>query len=444
MTMQGFLRIALLSTSLLALASCEAMKEWRQGMTGERIDSPQPEGPRRMPIYNATALKNHGAPMVEQVAAPVAAPAPVQAAPATSPKPDVDYTAYDRFDEQGNEIDPEAMAVKAAPQAGMPAPAPISERKTLPGNPQSAPQEPRPVFPAPRAEAFPPHDATEVIDAEPVNEARPVVLSEAAEATSAPAAAPKTLAAETPVQSPAAPAQEQLLAQASDASAPATAQQDKNFFNSIGDAISRRFTSDNSPAQEEFAEYPKLSAVPATPEPLKDARATREDRMQLLLEDHAQAQQERREIESEPSELNPLVPPQMQPDPAPKAQEGQEMEIIAEEVTPQPAPAETAHQEPQKPAETAAPQKPWYERLNIFAAQPQPAPEPAQPPQKAAIEAPAAHPEEPTVLRSASGEELPSLRAPSAPLAPISASDESADMEQLLPSSRYSGRTGAR
>jgi hypothetical protein len=534
-------RILLLTCSVGALTSCALVDDWKEGITGERSKEQVLDGPRRVPVNNREIMGSmpKQQPMVQNfAAAKPSAPANVP----MMPKSAVDYTAYDRFDDEGNEIAPKPIESSAAEgevdvasidsmiDAFKSKPAettPVGERKSFAGNPNYSKQTEgvAPIPAGPQTEIKPAHEEPMIIEAVPVTNAAPVVLPAPVALNTAPSAPAPMLASSA--------SSEQLLGQASapveyeaaktaPASATATPEwpaqlqpselektpqtevvsqeeEKPGFFARLGDAIQKPFAKkpeEAAPSAVGDTDYPELSKVPQTPESLKEAKAQKNDKMQQLLDEHSLAQQSKQEIASEPSEFAPVPvaapepvssstnvisqpTPMVAPAPAPAS-----AAVITQPVTVQPEPvmaqpaAAPSEEIVATPVESAeAPKRNFWDRVNIFkkngsqqAVQeetPQPQAEPVQEfaaPQSQPMAAEetaaetAAQPllsePEPQTIRSATGEELPSLRSAGAPVESVSAisaesapvglpSPQSLKTIRLLPSSRYSGRPGS-
>lgn len=455
------------------------MNDWREGITGERTNRQVVDGPRRLPVYNKAALNStRHTPMVEKISPPQAAAA---LPPKTSPKTGTDYNAYDRFDDEGNEIVPAPHALAEEEDAigagaidnvihAFKSPAetaPSGPRKSLSGNPNYSRQTESvaPLPPGPQTDLK--SDAPMVIIAEPV--ATPAIAP-----TSEKLLAQASLPPEPAVKTTPAPADTQWTPQtpppvlekpASDTAEEKTAEEHSGFLARIGDTLKRPFAKESTPVDPaaEALPYPALSGVPATPPALSTVKNQKQENLEQLQSDHELAEQGRQEIASEPSEFAPAaIVPASTPANAVKAPTTESFteEIIAVPVTP-----------------TSAKKSSWFDRINVFNKQEEktdPAQEsgsipvtpataftaPLTPAQLVETPGDTTQPllvePAPQPLRSASGEELPSLRASGAPVAPVVAADEEGEAApgglpsaqpmqktRLLAPSRYNTRSGA-
>jgi hypothetical protein len=454
-------RTLLLTCSLSLLSACDSMSETWANVTGERAQEQVVDGPRRAPMLNPkTEAPRAAAPMVMQVAAPASPPA---AAPAADAAPSlfslkdeaeapeeggVDYSAFDRFDDKGNEV------VSKAEQPKLPT---VEEgpRKAFPGNPSYSTHT-EPTAPLPPAPLTPP--------------AAPQAQLET------PAAAPLPLLAQPEAPAAEAPAPTAPVATAEEA-APAT-----GFLARVADSVSAPFaarsaeaasvTAQEKPAPQAAPDYPKLANVPPTPAAFEQLRAEKQEKITDLQTEHALAQDARQVLENEPSQLEaePLesIAPAAAATPldaapvaadAPAVIQAQVQQDAAEaqpvllgqatapvEAVPAAAP-QAAVEASAEPVAEASAEKPqgnavsrWFKSLpplfGAVKAQPPaasaedasttptaPAPALAEPAATAPQSQPVPLNDGAAVLRSASGEELPSLRPQPAPVAPVVAQD---------------------
>jgi hypothetical protein len=445
----------------LALGACSDIK---QKITGERPRDQMAMGARRAPMLNPQA------------------PTPVQN-PVLAARPPANMAydnAFDRYDNAGNEIAPapssaawdnadeagsgelssdffNRMIEKSPPPAQLAAPAAAvstQERKPLSGNPRYSKdtQEIAPLPPGPQSQVAPAEPEAPVAQIQPVEKAPP---------------APQAVAEE-----PSAPAE------------PAVAS--GGFFDRLGENLKQPFAKEEAaakpsmiPAEDANAPYPALASVPETPERLQAVKQEKQEKIENLQGDHLLAQHEKQELDSEPSQLaaspveiappQPIVPPappaEILPPVAPAAQAASPEPVLlghAAQPTPVepppvavvlPVPSEQAAPEmqaaeemPVATSEPAQAKAPWWEQIPLFKkpapenkaeaaraiSEPQPeeqqalpvlAPQQSLAPVEQASEPLPQDSPQPLLLRSASGELLPSLRTADAPVAPVVAQD---------------------
>lgn len=450
-----------MSCSLAVLASCSVMDDWQEGITGERAEEQVVQGPRRVPPLNNRAMMSHIAPppMVEKVPAAAVPPAAVATPPA-----------------------PEAEVMREAPAPASVVDEPAGDRKPFIGNPRYSSEA---QFTAPGEVAAVPAAAPSGGEEVLAQLSAPVKYDKVASSVSKapPAPAPKgwskALSADD-LKS----ATDEIIAQPVE---PQTAQAETNadadsgpgFFARLGESMKQPFAAKPAAesAKDENVSYPELSSVPQTPSQMQDAKNDSEDKIGQLISAHEAAQQSRQELESEPSEFapvplttetasgkaaeTPVVAPVAVRAPAP------EEKPVAEKMT-----VEKTTQQPEKKSSTLGE---WLGGISLFGAKDT---APVAPAEDTSIEkeaegapqeifaAPVNTPLNPQQLentpeplqplRSASGEELPTLSTTGAPVAPVVAVDEEGESApeglpssesmqkiRLLAPSRYTNRSGA-
>lgn len=483
-----FFQMLLLCGSLSLLPACETVSSWREGITGERSKDQLVDGPRRLPVYNPKTVALAPAVLPNTVQIPQQAPKPklgdhyAQINAFDEEEEDfkqeplkggVDYTAFDRYNNDSSEIAQKPKTKTA--EKDIPAEEHSGSRKSFFANPKYS-KETEEVAPIPAGPVPVLGEKIEKIEKSEAAVSPQHLLAHAADEHTMEIIA-EPIPMETAVKPPM-----PLSENDSPSSKP------PGFFDRLRDSIRHPFKKEEQKPQPTFLDtmdnvsekpYPNLSSVPQAPTQLKDVKQQSQDKKEQLQSEYLNAQKDKNELASEPSELTPLLQSSemdaIQP-PSPPAQKILPDVNVQAPVAVEEKPAASM---PMMQTENIPPPLPpgekkaavsFWDRIGLFKKKPatpssknqNPAVSSAEentPPVSALGEEEAAapllpQPEPEPILRSASGEELPSLRSSGAPVAPVSAVEQDSVPKGLpstqtlqkvkqLPSSRYSGGDGA-